>query len=75
LAMGDGVKRPAASEWKNRTVARRSLVALSSISEGEVFNPENVGCKRPGTGISPMDYWHLLGTRSARSYAPDEVII
>jgi N-acetylneuraminate synthase len=74
LALGDGVKRPSLAEWKNRDVARKSLVAVRAIEAGEVFSAQNLACKRPGTGRSPMDYWNILGTRSDGPYEPDEGI-
>jgi len=72
--LGDLEKRPQGIEYGNRNVARKSLVATSRISEGEVFSETNLGIKRPGTGKSPMDYWGLLGSISPRSYEPDEII-
>ena len=36
-ALGHGLKRPTASELKNRLVARKSLVAKSAIQKGEYF--------------------------------------
>ena len=71
-ALGDGIKRPTASEWKNRDAARRSLVAAKKIKTGEVFTEENLACKRPGTGVSPSSYWQMLGQTSTRNYADDE---
>lgn len=71
-ALGDGIKRPSAAEWKNRAIARKSLVAARPISTGEVFTPENLTYKRPGTGISPLEYWQMLGKVATRSYAEDE---
>lgn len=73
-ALGDGIKRPTASELKNRDIARKSLVAAKKITQGNEFTAENVACKRPGTGISPMDYWCTLGKKSDKSYDPDELI-
>ena len=72
--LGDLEKRPQGIEYGNRNVARKSLVATSRISEGEVFSETNLGIKRPGIGRSPMDYWGLLGSISPRSYEPDEII-
>ena len=72
LALGDGVKRCTSSELKNLTVARRSLVAAVAIRRGERFSHDNVACKRPGTGISPMEYWRVLGRTAARDFAADE---
>lgn len=74
VALGDGIKRPTASEWKNRDVARKSLVAAKAIKTGEVFAEENLTCKRPGTGVSPFAYWETLGQTARRSYDADEAL-
>lgn len=73
-ALGDGIKRPAESEFKNRVVARRSVVAARTIKEGEPFTDENLSCKRPGNGLTPFAYWSLLGRKATRDYRPDEAI-
>lgn len=70
-SLGDGIKRPTASEWKNRPIARKSLVAEQPVSLGE---PLKLACKRPGSGISPYRYWELHNTPAKRDYASDEVI-
>lgn len=74
LALGDGIKRPTGMEWKNRDVARKSLVAAKAIQPGEVFTADNLTCKRPGTGLSPFDYWQTLGQLAVRNYAIDELL-
>jgi N-acetylneuraminate synthase len=74
LALGDGRKVPAPSEMGNRAVARQSLVAASAIKRGEPFTEANLGFKRPGTGVSPLRYWQVLGTLATRDYAPDEAL-
>lgn len=73
-AMGDGIKRPSASEEKNRTVARKSLIAARAIRAGESFSPENIAVKRPGTGLSPMRWNEVIGKAAPRDFAPDELI-
>ncbi len=73
-AMGSLQKKPTVSEIKNLYVARKSLVAAQPIHKGDVFSPLNLAFKRPGTGISPMKYWELLGKRSAKNYYEDELI-
>ncbi len=72
--LGSPEKRLAPVEEGNRAVARKSLVALRPIARGEPFTADNLGCKRPGTGRSPMDYWALLGQPAERAYQADEVI-
>ena len=73
-SLGSPIKGPADSERKNMSVARKSLVALKAIRRGEVFTAENLGVKRPGNGVSPMDYWDTLGQTATRDYAPDDPI-
>lgn len=73
-AIGDGIKRPSGAEWRNRAVARKSLIAARPISSGERFSEENLACKRPGTGIAPERFWSYLGRPSDRDYDTDELI-
>jgi N,N'-diacetyllegionaminate synthase len=74
VALGDGVKRPSASELKNKPIARKSLVAIRTIRAGESFSADNVGTKRPGTGISPMRWDEVMGRPSPRDFTVDELI-
>lgn len=73
-ALGTARKAPADPEWKNRTVARKSLVATQPIYEGDPFTPSNLGVKRPGDGVSPMHYWSYLGRKAQTRYDPDDQI-
>jgi N,N'-diacetyllegionaminate synthase len=73
-AMGDGVKRPSPSEAKNLSIARKSLVAAQAIREGEIFCETNLTVKRPGTGLSPMLWDEVLGSKASRNFAADELI-
>ncbi len=73
-ALGHGRKEPAASEMKNRPIARKALVAARSIRAGEQFSADNLTAKRPANGMSPMQYWDALGRRAERDYAVDEPI-
>lgn len=73
-ALGDGIKRPSPSEIKNQPIARKSLVAAVPIQAGEVFTPQNVTAKRPGTGISPMAWDEVMGRLAGRDFAADELI-
>ena len=74
VAMGDGNKEPSVSEKKNIAIARKSIVASRNIKCGEVLNEENVSCKRPGNGISPMKWNEVIGTKAKRDYMKDEMI-
>jgi N-acetylneuraminate synthase len=74
VALGDGIKRAAASERGNRLVARKSIVASRPVSAGETLSADNIEAKRPGGGISPMLYWDVLGRRAQRDFVEDEQI-
>ena len=74
VAMGDGIKRPTKSEIDNIKAARKSLVASKFIRAGEILTSENITCKRPGNGISPMNWDVWLGKPASRDFLPDELI-
>ena len=74
MALGDGVKQPSPSERKNADIARKSIVARRAIRKGETLTEENLTVKRPGSGISPMRWFEVIGTRAARDFAEDEII-
>ena len=73
-ALGDGIKRPTASEQANLPLVRKSLVAASPIRAGELFSESNLTTKRPGTGLSPMQWDYWIGRPASRDFAPDELI-
>jgi sialic acid synthase SpsE len=74
VALGDGIKRPSSSELKNKPIARKSLIAIRTIQAGETFSVDNIGTKRPGTGISPMRWDDIIGRLAHRDFAIDEMI-
>ena len=49
-------------------------MASKNIQKNEKFSLENLTCKRPGTGISPMLIPKLIGKKSNKSYKTDEII-
>jgi len=74
LSLGDGIKRRTASETKNVSVARKSIVAKKAIKKGEIFTEENITVKRPGTGINPMKWYEILGKAADNDYIEDQII-
>jgi N,N'-diacetyllegionaminate synthase len=73
-ALGSGIKKPSPSELKNKPIARKSIVAVRDIKEGEEFTEENLTVKRPGTGISPMRWDEVLKKKATRDFIADEII-
>lgn len=73
-ALGSPLKMPSEQEAPNRAVARRSIVAGRKIEAGEMLRADMLAVKRPGTGISGMDLWDLVGRRASRAYETDELL-
>lgn len=74
LVLGDGVKGPRPSEIKNIAIARKSLVAAKDIKLGQIITEDCVAIKRPGNGISPLNYWDVVGTIATETYKEDELL-
>ena len=74
IMLGTEEKRVTNSERQNIYVARKSIVAKRKIEEGEVFSIENITCKRPGNGISPIHWYEVLGKKAEMDFRVDELI-
>ena len=70
LSMGSSKKFITQQEHQNQIVARKSIVAKKEIKKDEKFTLDNLDCKRPGDGLSPMFIWKLIGKSSKRNYDP-----
>ncbi len=73
-ALGSSLKFPAGPEVKNIPMARKSIVASRDIEKGDIFTEDNITVKRPAGGISPMNYWQLLGKIADKNYQKDEMV-
>jgi N,N'-diacetyllegionaminate synthase len=73
-AMGDGIKKVMPSEAGNRDIVRKSIVVIKEIKKGDIFTSENLSTKRPGNGISPMNWNLIIGKSSKNNYEIDELI-
>ncbi len=73
-ALGSGLKEPSKSEIKNKVIARKSIVAMTDIAEGDILTEENLTTKRPANGISPMLWEKVIGTAAKRDFKKDELI-
>lgn len=74
LALGSTEKKPSEAEIRNREAARKSIVANRKIAAGEILTADNVTTKRPGTGINPMRWNEVIGTKAIRDFYEDELI-
>ncbi len=71
---GSGLKEVSASERKNISIARKSIVAKTEIKKGEILSENNITVKRPGNGISPMLWDEVVGKLAVRNFETDELI-
>ena len=74
LAMGSTIKKITKSEKKNLDIARKSITASKKIKKGEIFTEKNICIKRPGGGMSPINWFKVLGKKSKKNYNQDEFI-
>lgn len=73
-ALGSTLKKPSKSEAKNKEIVRKSIVAKTEIKVGEVFTEDKLAIKRPGNGISPMQWDEIICTFAQKDYKEDELI-
>jgi N-acetylneuraminate synthase len=71
---GSGLKEVSKSEAKNKPIARKSIVAAKKIAKGEPFTIENLTVKRPGTGISPMQWDEVISKTAKKDFEEDDLI-
>ena len=74
IMLGNETKEVTESERSNIFVARKSIVAKRKIMRGEMFSEENITCKRPGNGISPIHWYEVLGKEAEKDFEIDELI-
>lgn len=74
IIYGSGIKEVTNSERKNKKIARKSIIAKNKIKKGDIFSEENLICKRPGNGISPMHWNEIIGQVSEFDFEEDELI-
>lgn len=74
-ALGSDQKSPTPSELKNKDIARKSVVAAREVPKGEVFSAADLTTMRPGSGVSPYQYWEMLGRRALRHYRAGDLIV
>jgi N,N'-diacetyllegionaminate synthase len=73
-ALGNGEKKPSPTEVKTRLFARKSIVTSRRIKRGQFFTENNLTLKRPGTGVSPLQWDKVIGQKALRDFEKDELI-
>ena len=74
MALGDGIKRPNASEQKNAEVVLKRIIASKPIKKGETLSENNLSLLRSSEGL-PAKYWDLvIGKAAKKDYETDQPI-
>lgn len=73
-ALGTKVKEIRESERPFITKLSKSLCTARDLSAGHVLSDEDLVTKHPGTGISPMRYDHVLGSKLTRDIPADTIL-
>lgn len=74
IMLGSPEKKPTKKELSERVWARKSIVAATNIRKGAVIEEKMLAVKRPGTGLSPKNYWGLIGKTAITAIKKDEQI-
>ena len=64
--MGDSIIRPTQDEQHMKILARRSIVSLLDIMEGDTLDNNNIGLRRPGNGLPPKMLTQVLGLKATQ---------
>jgi N-acetylneuraminate synthase len=67
-------KQPLICESSSRRLARRSIVALRDIKQGDVITADDLTFKRPGTGIYPSRIDEVIGKTAKTDISEDTLI-
>jgi len=73
-ALGDGLKKPTASELRNSKVVRKSILAKKNIKKGDILSEDNLTVKRPADGLSPMKWKNVVGKIACKNFNIDDKI-
>jgi N,N'-diacetyllegionaminate synthase len=72
--LGGAAIQPTAAERDMRAIARRSIVAVHDIARGQTLTKDNIGLRRPGTGLTPDMFEQALGRIATRDLQAGEVL-
>lgn len=73
-ALGTFEKKPSKAELEIAKIARKSIVSIKALNKGDVLDETNIAVKRPGDGISPVEFEKIIGKRAKRNISTDTVI-
>jgi sialic acid synthase SpsE len=73
-SLGDTQRTVSNEEIDQRKKMRRSLIANTDLEPGDILNEDNLGAKRPGTGISVSEWDSYLGKKVNKKINKDSLL-
>ena len=74
IILGSRKKKFSKEEKQIKTVARKSIVSKINLYKNRKINVKDLTFKRPGTGISPLDYKKVTKNKLKINLEKDKVI-
>jgi len=72
VVLGSGVKEPSLSELENLVAARKSVCFRRSVVSGSIIQEADLVSRRPGNGVSPMEWMSIVGSVARRDFKAGE---
>jgi len=72
--LGNPNIKPTKEEEKMKIIARRSICAIQDIKKGEIFTPKNLGIRRPGNGLKPIEIEKIFGKKAVKNIINGQVL-
>jgi N,N'-diacetyllegionaminate synthase len=72
--MGNALVRPTTKELEMRKLARRSIVILKNIKQGEELTEGNIGLRRAGNGLAPVLMKDMLGAYASQDLSEGNLL-
>ena len=72
--LGSSKYSPIKLEGSARLNARRSIVIIKNLKKGSIIQSNNITVKRPGNGISPLDWENVLGKKVNKDLTKDHIL-
>jgi sialic acid synthase SpsE len=74
IMLGSEEVQPTEKEEKMKILARRSVVALCDIKQGELFTQNNIGLRRPGNGLPAIMIEEMHGKKSTKKISKGDLL-
>ena len=68
------IKKSIPSEDISRENARRSIVTSAFLEENHIIEENDIICKRPGSGISPIHWDKVIGMKTKKNIEEDHIL-